>query len=262
VTAGAGVPTAPDGSLHPDRRLPTFERDVQRMFASIADRYDAFNHAATFGQDLLWRPRALWELERFHRGSVRQALDFGCGTGALARLLTVRFPAVRVVAVDFSRAMVERADDLSRKARDRARMRFGVANVHRLPFPDGTFDVATSAFVARNLKSLPGAFGELRRVLRPGGSLLTLEISEPTAPAVGRLFHAHFDRAVPLLGRAFGREGPYRYLPESLREFPSGEALLETLASAGFARPRAFPMSLGVVTAYLGEASTAHDARR
>jgi len=262
VTPAASAPTAADGSLHPDRRLPSFERDVQRMFASIVDRYDAFNHAATFGQDLLWRPRALWELGRVHRGPVRAVLDFGCGTGALARLLAVRYRSARVVAVDFSRAMVRSASTARGPPPEGPAREFAVANVHRLPFSDGAFDVATSAFVARNLASLDRSFRELRRVLRPGGTLLTLEVSEPRSPAVARLFHAHFDHVVPLLGRAFGREGPYSYLPESLRSFPPAEQLLTTFASAGFARTEAYRMSQGVVTAYLSTASSEPDARR
>jgi demethylmenaquinone methyltransferase/2-methoxy-6-polyprenyl-1,4-benzoquinol methylase len=231
------------------------------MFASIVDRYDAFNHLATFGQDLLWRPRALWEVTRFRRRPVRDVLDFGCGTGALARLLTLHFPGARVVGVDFSGEMVRRAQRLSGRRGTGATPRYAVANVGRLPFPDGTFDLATSAFVARNLTDLSAAFRELRRVLRPGGTLLTLEISEPKTPSVARLFHAHFDRAVPLLGRAFDREGPYSYLSESLRSFPSGARLTALLTQAGFPRNELRAMSLGVVTAYLSEASSASDAR-
>jgi len=254
TTPGPG-PTAPDGSLHPDRRLPTFERDLERMFASIADRYDRFNHLATLGQDLWWRPRAVWALARRCRGPVRAALDFGCGTGGLARLLGVRFPSARVVAVDFSSAMVRLADASFRGPRSQGRFGGAVANVGHLPFADGVFDVAASAFVARNLVDLPGSFRELRRVLRPGGWLLTLEVSEPSSATVGRLFHAHFDHAVPLLGRAFDREGPYRYLPESLRTMPPPSRLAALLAEAGFPRTDLEPMSLGIVTAYLSQAS-------
>jgi demethylmenaquinone methyltransferase / 2-methoxy-6-polyprenyl-1,4-benzoquinol methylase len=262
VATPATPPIASDGSVHPDRRLPTFERDLQRMFASIVDRYDRFNHLATFGQDFLWRPRAVWELARFHPAPVRDALDFGCGTGALGRLLAVRFPGARVVAVDFSAAMVRRARADSDGSASRPPPRFAVANVLKLPFPDGAFDVAASGFVARNLPDLGRAFDELRRVLRPGGTLLTLEISEPPSPTVAKLFHAHFDRALPLLGRAFDREGPYRYLPESLRSFPRSERLVGLLAARGFARTRVYRMSLGIVTAYLSEASGSPDLRR
>jgi demethylmenaquinone methyltransferase / 2-methoxy-6-polyprenyl-1,4-benzoquinol methylase len=261
VGAASTGPTAPDGSLHPDRRLPTFERDLRRMFGSIAERYDTFNHLATFGQDLLWRPRALWEVARFQGRPVRDALDVGCGTGALARLLAVRYPDARVVAVDFSRTMVHRAQGLLGARGAGGAPRYGVANVARLPFPDATFDLATSAFLARNLTDLGAVFRELRRVLRPRGTLLTLEVSEPSSPTVARIFHAHFDRAVPLLGRAFAREGPYSYLPESLRSFPSGAGLTGLLAAAGFPRTELCPMSLGIVTAYLSEASSSPDAR-
>jgi len=231
------------------------------MFSSISGRYDLFNHLATFGQDFLWRPRALWELQRFRRAPVRRILDFGCGTGALARLLAVRFPESQVVALDFSGAMVRRAKQALGGLTSGPGTRLAVANVGSLPFADGTFDVATSAFVARNLADLAATFAELRRVLRAGGTLLTLEISEPSSERFGRLFHAHFDRAVPLLGRAFDREGPYRYLSESLRAFPPKDRLLRILTAAGFGRTELYPMSLGVVTAYLSEASSGTDAR-
>jgi len=261
VPEPASGPKASDGSIHPDRNLPTFERDVRRMFGSIADRYDTFNHVATFGQDLLWRPRALWLLQRFRGAAVRDVLDFGCGTGALARLDLVRFPGARVVAIDFSGAMVKGARRRTGPRGPQAGPQYAVANVGRLPFPDATFDVVTSGFVARNLSDLSAVFRELHRILRPGGTLMTLEVSEPTSPVVRRLFHAHFDRAVPMIGRAFDREGPYRYLPESLRTFPAVPRLFELLAGAGFVRSAAYPMSLGVVTAYLSEASSAGDAR-
>lgn len=259
MRSGAGAPTAPDGSLHPDRSLPTFERDLQRMFTSIADRYDSFNHLATLGQDLWWRPRALWALERVCRRPVRAALDVGCGTGSLAALLGVRFPLARVVAVDFSAAMVRRAHTLRAGRAEVPGAEFAVANVLHLPFADGSFDVAATAFVARNFSDLPAAFRELRRVLTPGGWLLTLEVSEPPSRLVGHVFHAHFDYAVPLLGRAFDREGPYRYLPESLRSFPPPEHLRAILGESGFPRTELRPMSFGIVTAYLSEASGAHD---
>jgi demethylmenaquinone methyltransferase / 2-methoxy-6-polyprenyl-1,4-benzoquinol methylase len=251
VAAAPPPGTAPDGSLKPERGSPTFERDVRRMFATIADRYETFNHLATLGQDLLWRPWALWELRRYARGPVRRCLDVGCGTGELARRLAAAYPQALVVASDFTAAMVR----LARRAGGRPAASCAVADVGRLPFADGTFDVVASAFLARNLVDLSASFRELGRVLRPGGTLLTLEVSEPPSALARRLFHAHFDRVVPMLGRAFDREGPYTYLPESLRHFPPRERVLELLARAGYARPRAVPLSLGVVTVYLAEAS-------
>jgi demethylmenaquinone methyltransferase / 2-methoxy-6-polyprenyl-1,4-benzoquinol methylase len=245
-------PSAPDGSIHPDRRLPTFERDVQRMFGSIADRYDAFNHAATFGLDLLWRPRAVWAMQRYRRGPVRRALDVGCGTGGLSRLLASLLPGSQVVGIDFSRAMVR---DASRSRRGKGGPTFAVGHAGHLPFADASFDLAASAFVARNFADLLGTLRELRRILRPGGTLLTLEVSEPASPEVRKLFHAHFDRVVPMLGRAFGRAGPYQYLPESLKSFPPAPEIVRLHGAAGFTRIVRSPMSGGIVTAYLAEAA-------
>jgi demethylmenaquinone methyltransferase/2-methoxy-6-polyprenyl-1,4-benzoquinol methylase len=223
------------------------------MFSHIAARYEWFDHVASLGQDYLWRPRALWEFDRFRQGPVRRALDVGCGTGELARALARRYRSARVVATDFTRPMIERArqDRGSRSVGDR--LAFGAANAARLPFADGVFDVVTNAFVARNLRDLPATLEELHRVLRPQGVLLTLEITEPPSGAWRRLFHAYFDGVVPVLGRAIGSEGPYRYLPESLRSLPSRDDLVSALRRAGFPRVRAPTQSLGIVTTFLAE---------
>jgi len=232
------------------------------MFAHIAAGYEGFDHLASLGQDFLWRPRALWQLDRFRRAPVREALDIGCGTGELARAVAHRYPAARVIATDFTREMLVQA---RRHRGTRAlgpRLAFGAANAGRLPFDDGSFDLVTNAFVARNLSDLERTLAELRRVLRPGGVLLTLEITEPVSGAVRTLFHAYFDTVVPLLGRAAGSEGPYRYLPESLRTLPSRTTFVGLLRAAGFPRVSAPTQSGGIVTTFLAEAGAPGDQSR
>ncbi len=225
------------------------------MFTHIAVRYDWFDHVASAGNDYLWRPRALWDLDRFHDGHpLRRILDVGCGTGDLTVLAARRFPRAEVFGADFTGAMVARAE--ARTVRDgvRPRVRYGRASALHLPFRSGTFDVAMSAFVARNLPNLRTAFGELRRVLAPTGTLLTLEITEPPSPVINRLFHAHFDRVVPWLGAAVHSAGPYRYLPESLKFLPDHDAMLALLHDVGFERVEARRQSMGIVTSYLAGA--------
>ena len=255
----AGTPplgrSAADGSPYPDRSLPTFERDVRRMFTHIVQRYEWFDHVASLGNDYLWRPRALWDLDRFRApGRFGRALDLGCGTGELARQVARHYPHLKVVAADFTPAMLRRASEASRDRRERARLDFGRATALRLPFADGAFDLVTNAFVLRNLADLSVALAEMRRVLRPGGVLLMLEITEPITPALGRLFHAYFDRVVPWLGAAVKSAGPYRYLPESLRLLPSRAQFRTMMGRAGFARTEARPQTFGIVTTFLGEA--------
>lgn len=222
------------------------------MFAAIAPGYEWFNHVSTFGQDYLWRPRALWALDRFGHRPVTRALDIGTGTGEFARAVARRYPAARVVATDFTGAMLTEA----RRRRDPrplgARLAFGRANALRLPFADGAFDLVTNAFVLRNLSDLPRALSEMRRVLRPGGAVLALDITEPPDPLIGRLFHAYFDHAMPMMGKAVGAEGPRRYLAESLRALPPRAAVDGLLRAAGFARTRCDLQSMGIVTAFLG----------
>ena len=261
VTDGPSAgPRAADGSPLPDRSLPSFEKDVRRMFTHIARGYEWFDHVASLGNDLFWRPRALWDLDRFRRaGSVHRVLDIGCGTGELSRLVARHYGASRVVGADFTRAMLENAAAATDGRDERPRIDFARATALKLPFADGAFDVVTNAFVARNLSDLSAAFREVRRVLRPGGVFLTLEITEPDSATVHRLFHAYFDHVVPWLGGAVGSEGPYRYLPQSLRSLPDRRSFLELLSRSGFPRIAARPQSAGIVTTFLAEAGNPVD---
>ncbi|HZY70907.1 MAG TPA: ubiquinone/menaquinone biosynthesis methyltransferase [Thermoplasmata archaeon] len=252
---------APDGSPYPDRARPTFEREVRAMFTHIAHQYDWFNHVATLGQDLVWRPRALWAVDRFRVGRpLRWALDVGCGTGDLALLTTRHAPASRAVGIDFTGAMVVRATARARRLGASSKVQFGRATGLALPFRSGSFDLVMSAFVARNLSDLPKALREFRRVLVPGGTLLTLETTEPPSAVVRSMFHAYFDHVVPWLGAAVKSAGPFRYLPESLRRLPSRERMLELMRDAGFPRVDGVRQSQGIVTSFLGEAGAAAPA--
>jgi demethylmenaquinone methyltransferase/2-methoxy-6-polyprenyl-1,4-benzoquinol methylase len=244
---------APDGSPYPERGSPGFGREVEAMFTHIAERYDWFDHLASLGQDYLWRPRALWTLDRYRSGRpVRRFLDVGCGPGELTELTARRHPAAGAVGIDRTPAMLRNAVRREYPSGIAPRLGYLRGDALRLPFAAGTFDLVLSAFVARNLPDLPAAFREFRRVLAPGGTVLTLEITEPPSSTVAGLFHAYFDHVVPWLGAAVASAGPYRYLPESLRFLPGREGFLRLMAEAGFVETVAAPQSLGVVTSYLG----------
>lgn len=247
--------TAADGSPYPDRTLPSFERDIQAMFSHIARGYDRFDHLASLGSDLVWRPRAIWQVDRYRsHAPPGRILDVGCGTGGLSEIASRYYRTSRLVGVDLTKAMLALARTRPRAPAEARRMGWARANAFRLPFPSGAFDLVMSAFVVRNLPNLSQGLAELGRVLAPGGTLLTLEITEPRSEWFRRLFHAYFDTVVPWLGAAVGSAGPYRYLPESLRHLPGRAEMVERMRGAGFDRVEARPQSLGIVTSFLATA--------
>ena len=203
---------------------------VQEMFDRIAGRYDRANRIMSAGVDILWRGQAIRSLLA-GLGPAPCALDLGAGTldGAIAILR--RRPAARVLAADFSRNML--AVGKGKKAAGAVAAQ--VADAHALPYPNGVFDAAFSAFCVRNLRDVVLAMRELRRVVRSGGRVVILEFFRPAGRRLfwDGIYNAH---VLPLLGRAVtGDAAAYRYLPESIARFLSRQEFEALLRAAGFA---------------------------
>lgn len=226
---------------------------VREMFTAIAPRYDLLNRVMSLGLDGQWRRWAVLHA-RVRRGD--RALDVATGTGDLAIALARRVgPTGEVVGLDFSAGMLALAE---RKGRERGlerRMRWVHGDALALPFADGEFDAATVAFAGRNVTDLRRYFAELRRVVRPGGRVVHLEISRPTLPVFRELFRLYFYNVVPLVeGRLAGARGAYTYLPNSLTLFPAPAALARIMEGAGLRGVSGFPLALGAVTIHVGVA--------
>jgi demethylmenaquinone methyltransferase/2-methoxy-6-polyprenyl-1,4-benzoquinol methylase len=219
------------------------------MFDRIAGVYDLMNTAMTAGMHHRWRERAadLAELEPGDR-----AVDVCCGTGDLAFEVARRVgPAGSVVGCDFSEPMLELA---RRKAEERGagQVRFEWADATELPYPDRTFDAATVGFGARNLADLERGVDQLLRVLKPGGRLVILEITQPRRPPLSTFYSLWFDRIVPLLGGIAGDRAAYTYLPESVRRFPSPMGLAELISARGFERVKYRVLAGGIIAIHSG----------
>ena len=210
------------------------------MFDGVAARYDVVNTVLSLGLDRTWR-RAVVRAVAAGPGDL--VLDLGCGTGDLTAALAERGP--RVAGVDASRGMLAAA-----KARHPGLKDLILGSAFRLPFRAGCFDGAASAFVLRNLDDLPAAFAELARVLRPGGRLAMVDITEPASPLVRRMFDAYFGVAAPALGSLAGRRDAYRYLVRSVAHLPPATDLCADLRRAGFDSARARPLTGGIVTLF------------
>jgi demethylmenaquinone methyltransferase/2-methoxy-6-polyprenyl-1,4-benzoquinol methylase len=195
---------------------------VRTMFDRIAPVYDAMNRVMTMGLDLRWRRLGARAVVR----SGDAVLDAACGTGDFA-VADLRAGAGRVVGLDFSERMLERA------RRKEPRVEWVRGDMLAMPFADETFDAATVGFGVRNVADLELALRELRRVLRPGGRLAILEITQPRGP-LKPFYSLWFDRVVPLLGRALPGGSAYAYLPASVKRFPPAEELAELMRAAGF----------------------------
>jgi demethylmenaquinone methyltransferase/2-methoxy-6-polyprenyl-1,4-benzoquinol methylase len=239
------VPTA----AKPSRSDAEFSAEVRGMFDRIAGVYDLMNSAMTAGLHHGWRERAADRAE-LHEGD--SALDLCCGTGDLALELRKRVgPSGRVVGADFSERMLELANE---KALERGfpDVTFEWADALELPYSDASFDAVAVGFGVRNLADLDLGAREMARVLRPGGRLVILEITQPQRPPLSTFFKLWFDRVVPVLGRAAGDAEAYSYLPESVRTFPPPEGLAAIMDRAGFERIRYTILAGGIIAIHSG----------
>ena len=212
------------------------QRTIARMFDEIVPTYDRLNALMSGGQDRRWRKLAAGELGT--RGG--RVLDLGCGTGRLGDLLS---GDNLVVGVDVSAGMLAEA---RRSAGGRLLLVSGSA--FALPFRSGAFDGLASAFALRNLDDLAVAFSECARVLRPGGRIALIDVTEPPNRAWRVLFDTYFKAAAPLLGRIVGHRDAYSYLPRSLIHLPPAPEVVGLLETAGFTGVRTVPRLGGAVT--------------
>jgi len=217
---------------------------VRAMFDRISPAYDRMNRIMSLGMDGGWRSLAV-RASGVAPGDA--ALDVCCGTGDLAiELLDAVSTRGRVVGLDFSQAMLDAA------GRKSTQVEWVRGDALALPFRDGEFAAATIGFGMRNLSDPLRGFAELGRVVRPGGRVVCLELTDPPAWAApfARLWT---DRAVPLLGRLVAREtGAYRYLPASVHRFPPADELAAIMGRAGLRRVRYRRLSGGAVAVHVG----------
>ena len=225
---------------------------VREMFASIAPRYDATNRLLTAGADEGWRRRAIRELAAPAGGEV---IDLCCGTGDLSFHLARTDPSLHVAGVDFCAPMLDRARERAPHDDPRGHVEFHEGDALALPFPDATFDGAIMGFAMRNVVDITASLREARRVLKPGTRFVNLDVTKATNPIFKFGFDLYFNRVVPLVGGLVGgSRSAYRYLPNSLRNFPNAEGLAERFRTAGFRDVRFIKLGGGAIAVHVGVA--------
>jgi demethylmenaquinone methyltransferase/2-methoxy-6-polyprenyl-1,4-benzoquinol methylase len=205
---------------------------VQNMFDRIAGRYDLLNRVMTMGIDKRWRKAAV---RATGARSGSKVLDVCCGTGDLTFLLARA--GADVIGADFSENKLAQARLRVGKqpVAIANRVQFQQGDAMALPFADDTFDALTVSFGVRNVASLDTAFAEFHRVVRPGGTVVCLEITRPRRFPFTLFYKVWFDRVVPVVGRLLsGDAEAYSYLPESTLAFPQPKVLAESLRGLGY----------------------------
>ena len=235
--------TRPD----PATKLAT---DVSTMFDAVSPRYDLLNDVLSAGNSRLWRIAMTRALQP--RKGMR-VLDLAAGTGTSSA--AIAHHGAQVTAADFSEGMLAVGRE---RHGDNPLIEFVWADATSLPFDDATFDAATISFGLRNVNDPKRALAEMRRVVVPGGRVVICEFSRPE-PAIRGAYTAYSRHVLPRIAGLVNRgaEEAYRYLNESIEQWPAQDELARWMREAGFERVAYRNLSLGIVALHRGFVPTA-----
>ncbi len=223
---------------------------VERMFDSIAGKYDLLNHTLSFGIDKLWRKKGIAYLRPF---SPKRILDIATGTGDLAIQLQRKLRPDQVIGVDLSEGMMEVGRQKVAKAGLSSRITFEQQDSIALTYKDNQFDAVTAAFGVRNFERIEQGIAEMYRVLKPGGHLMILELSTPEHFPIAQTYRLYSSVFIPLIGRMLAKDkAAYHYLPASIKVVPQGQVMTELLQRIGFKDVHAQTFTFGICSMYTG----------
>lgn len=219
---------------------------VQGMFARISARYDLMNRLMTGGRDIAWRREVI---RLAHLIPEARLLDVATGTGDILIEALRQQPQVLAIGSDFTFEMM-----ITGKSKEGAQaIHWNTADALHLPFPDNTFDAVTSGFGVRNFIDREQAFREQRRVLKPGGRVICLEISKPPRNMLRPFFLFFFNKIVPLVGGVIsGQRDAYNYLPQSVNEFLTPDELQTIMERAGLHEVKYKRLMMSTVAIHVG----------
>ncbi len=212
-------------------------KKIQEMFSEISDKYDFLNHFLSFGQDIYWRKKVANIVKKIPNND--KVVDVACGTGDLAIEINKKINK-NITGIDFCYEMLKIAKKKTKE------LTFINGDATNLPLKDNSFDILTIAFGIRNIPERKKALKEFYRVLKKKGNLIILEFSIPD----NFLFRFYFEKVLPFLGGIFSKKEAYKYLPDSVKKFPSVSNFIKEINEIGFSRIEIFSLSLGTVKIY------------
>jgi demethylmenaquinone methyltransferase/2-methoxy-6-polyprenyl-1,4-benzoquinol methylase len=224
------------------------KEQVSDMFDNISPKYDLLNRIMTMRIDIIWRKKAIKLLQSLKPQLI---LDVATGTGDFAIESIGILQPKKIIGVDISPGMLEVAKEKIVKKGLQHQFEVRLGDSENLQFEDETFDAVTVAFGVRNFENLEKGLSEIRRVLKPGGKAIILELSNPKAFPIKQIFHFYFHRIVPFIGRFISKDSSaYSYLPESVSKFPDGKRFAAITEKVNFSTTRVLPQTFGFCTIY------------
>ncbi|TVY04565.1 demethylmenaquinone methyltransferase [Cohnella terricola] len=225
------------------------QKHVHEVFESIAPKYDRLNDIISFRRHKAWRR---FTMRKMDVKPGQTSLDLCCGTCDWTIALA-QASGGRTVGLDFSRNMLDVGQAKVDKLGLGNQITLVQGNAMDLPFEDNSFDFITIGFGLRNVPDIVKTLKEMKRVVKPGGLIVCLELSKPTWQPFKGIYYFYFEKLMPLLGKWFAkRQEQYRWLPESLVAFPDLQALAEMFRSIGMRNVKAYPLTGGVAALHIG----------
>jgi demethylmenaquinone methyltransferase / 2-methoxy-6-polyprenyl-1,4-benzoquinol methylase len=228
----------------------TTAEENRSMFDAIAGYYDGTNKILSFGLDGFWRSRAVTRLQPVPGGKY---LDVGCGTGDIALEILRRAPGSKVIGIDPSQGMLVQGQNKVRSGGLADSISLIAGDVLDLEFEDNSFDGAITAFCIRNVTNRRLALREMSRVIRGGGRIVVLELTHPTGRIMEPLFNIYSRVVIPTLTKIMSSVSAYRYLTDSMADFPRPDLILALMKEAGFINCVYRHMTGGIVTLLEGQ---------
>jgi demethylmenaquinone methyltransferase/2-methoxy-6-polyprenyl-1,4-benzoquinol methylase len=225
------------------------KENIYLIFNQIATTYDKINKVLSLGVDQLWRKALCRPIPRNVPLSI---LDLATGTGDQAFEILRKRPLVSITGVDKAKKMLDVASQKAKRSAA-SNVHFVEADAADLPFKDSVFDYVTLSFGIRNFSSLEDSMKEILRVLKNQGSLLILEFGVPKNTLLRSCYFFYLRKILPKIGGFLSKHTQaYKYLNESIEEFPSGDSLCHLLQKNGFDEVKYTSLSFGIVNLYTG----------
>lgn len=232
------------------------EKFVHSVFESIAPKYDLMNSVLSFRRHKAWRKFTMMKMD-VQPGQT--AIDLCCGTCDWTISIAQKSKSGRIVGLDFSHNMLEVGREKIARQQLEQQIELIQGNAMELPFSDDYFDYATIGFALRNVPDLEQVLREMRRVVKPGGKVVCLELSKPVWQPFKAIYYFYFQRILPLIGKLLvKRYEQYKWLPESLASFPDHRQLAEIFKKTGLENVQASPLTGGIAALHIGTKGNTH----